>query len=146
MTTPTRVLIVGCGARKLPHPAPAADLYTGPLFRAARAYADAQGAPWWVVSARHGLVRPDRVLAPYDQRLRPSRADSFGTWPLSLHLHHLVRAMGPLVVEVHAGRPYVEAVRMAASMQEDDCAVLDPLQGLQVGQRLAWYAQRRGRP
>lgn len=36
-----RLLLIGCGARKLHYPAPAADLYTGALLRAVAPGADA---------------------------------------------------------------------------------------------------------
>jgi len=60
------LILVGCGARKLAHAAPAKDLYTGPLFRAARAYAEAHADAWYVLSAKYGLVHPDRVIEPYN--------------------------------------------------------------------------------
>ena len=63
------VLLIGCGKTKLPHPAPARDLYTGPLFKARRAFAERSGLPWLVFSALHGFVEPDRVLHPYDWRM-----------------------------------------------------------------------------
>lgn len=46
-----RVCIVGCGASKAAAPREARDLYTGPLFRAARAHVERLGYPWWVLSA-----------------------------------------------------------------------------------------------
>ncbi|WBB94101.1 DUF6884 domain-containing protein [Verrucosispora sp. WMMC514] len=71
--------VVPCGGAKLPHPAPARDLYVGSLFRhtlaaaeqSARLDGEAAGLPARVLilSALHGLVEPDTVLAPYDQRM-----------------------------------------------------------------------------
>jgi hypothetical protein len=59
------IALVGCGASKLTRRAPAQDLYTGTLFRAARAYAE-QHDHWYILSARHGLVDPEMELDPYD--------------------------------------------------------------------------------
>src|SRR5262249_3487912 len=42
-----RAILVSCAATKLDHPAPAADLYTSPLFIKARSYAEASGHPWF---------------------------------------------------------------------------------------------------
>lgn len=71
--------VVACGARKGSAPAPARDLYTGSLFRhvlkgveaEAKATARDLGRPVTVLvlSAAHGLVTLDEVLAPYDVRM-----------------------------------------------------------------------------
>lgn len=65
------LVVIGCGAGKLDHPAPAAELYTGTYFReclaTARAIADPESIR--ILSAKHGLVRLDDVLEPYDVTL-----------------------------------------------------------------------------
>jgi|SRR5271157_1873567 len=74
-----RIALVACGATKLPRRAPAKDLYIGPLFRAARAYAETCCDHWYILSARHGLVDPEADLDPYDQSL-PSDNDELERW------------------------------------------------------------------
>jgi len=49
--------------------APARFLYTGDLFRASVKWAESWDLPWVVLSAAHGIVGPDQVLAPYDVSL-----------------------------------------------------------------------------
>jgi hypothetical protein len=70
--------VVPCGAGKLDHAAPAAELYTGSMFlhtlQAAAAHAEAviaDGRPARVLifSALHGLVELDTVLEPYDLKM-----------------------------------------------------------------------------
>jgi hypothetical protein len=70
--------VIPCSARKAAAPAPARDLYTGPMFTHTLAAAEAL-ARWdreqghetriLVLSARHGLVPLDAELAPYDCKL-----------------------------------------------------------------------------
>lgn len=67
-----RVVIIPCGAAKLDREAPAAELYTGSYHRAcARAAAalTATGGTVVILSALHGLVPLDRMLAPYEMRM-----------------------------------------------------------------------------
>lgn len=67
-----RVVVIPCGAAKLDRPAPAGQLYTGSFHRACRKAADALAQPGdtvLVLSALHGLVPLDRVLAPYELRM-----------------------------------------------------------------------------
>lgn len=64
--------IVPCGAEKAAEPVPARDLYLGSMFRQAFATATAAAGPAdrvLILSALHGLVDPDTVVAPYDVRM-----------------------------------------------------------------------------
>src|SRR5690606_20391996 len=58
-STPSDVILIGCAKRKHPAAAPARDLYASPLFRKGRAYAEHAEVPWFILSAKHGLVAPD---------------------------------------------------------------------------------------
>lgn len=70
---PNRLAIVGCGRSKLPFATPARDLYTGNLFRAARAHVEAEGVRWLILSAYHGLLNPSEVIEPYDWTMAERR-------------------------------------------------------------------------
>src|SRR5690348_17309313 len=65
--------IVPCGAEKADAPTAARDLYQGSMFRqafaTATAQADGPADRVLILSALHGLVDPDQVLAPYDLRM-----------------------------------------------------------------------------
>lgn len=190
-------LIVGCGAAKLDRAAPARELYTGSLFRAARAYAERSGLPWRILSAEHGLISPDKVIEPYDRHMktrfpwphgqkverrvlvRGIRPDglmgwvatgetkmTFGDtswWWLGLfwQLHGWLKAPkhedwerpddcvnlprgAQAVVEVHAGRLYVDAIERAG--REHGVTALAPLDGKMLGHRLQWYSRSNEKP
>jgi hypothetical protein len=74
----TDAVIVGCGARKLEWAAPARELYTGSLFRAASRHAERLGLPWRILSAEHGFISPDTVIEPYDRRIESRNPAPFG--------------------------------------------------------------------
>ena len=61
MSEVTAVLL-GCVSQKRDSPAPAKDLYRSQLWRRRRAYAEASGRPWMILSALHGLVDPEALL------------------------------------------------------------------------------------
>src|SRR3546814_7260194 len=67
--SPSPVFLVACVAAKLDRPAPARDLYASPWFQKARAYVERQGGAWFILSAKHGLIAPETVIAPYDETL-----------------------------------------------------------------------------
>src|SRR5690606_13413659 len=58
---PRTIALVSCVSSKEPHAAPARDLYTSALFRKARAYAERNADAWYILSAKYGLVDPNRV-------------------------------------------------------------------------------------
>ena len=64
------MVLVQCGAAKRAKPSRAEDLYTGGLFKAARACARRIGDSWFILSAKYGLLAPTRIIAPYDQKLK----------------------------------------------------------------------------
>lgn len=73
--------LVACSSQKLQHPAPARELYVSALFTKASAYAEQSCDRWYVLSAKHGLVRPETSLELYDMRLDNSRASpSIQSW------------------------------------------------------------------
>ena len=138
-----RLLLIGCGKTKASTPQPARDLYTGPLFRARRAFAERSGHPWLIVSGLHGTLAPDELVAPYDQTV-PTERNLRTQWALltGLTLGQRLTRIFPeppkqLIVELHAGRAYYEPlhwlwVRTAYHLEW-------PVQGLGIGKQLNFY-------
>lgn len=65
----SRVILLGCVKQKRERRAPARHLYISALWRGRRAYAEAGGQEWLILSAKHGLLDPDQIVAPYDVAL-----------------------------------------------------------------------------
>ena len=67
-----KIVLVSCSASKSPESSPARELYTGTLFKESLAYAEKlQPDAIFILSALHGLVRPDQLIAPYNVTLSP---------------------------------------------------------------------------
>jgi len=106
MAGSNRVLLLGCVKLKHERPLPARDLYRSPLWVRRRAYAEARGYPWLILSAKHGLVDPARRIAPYDLALSDLRAAARRRWGERV-VGALVERFGSIVdvvFEVHAVR------------------------------------------
>lgn len=58
------MFLVSCVGDKHSKPLPARELYRSDWFLKARAYVEAQGEEWFILSAKYGLVSPDQVIAP----------------------------------------------------------------------------------
>ncbi len=63
------VYLVSCVSKKRSSRAPAKDLYLSDWFIKARNFVEANGGPWFILSAEHGLVAPDDLLEPYEKTL-----------------------------------------------------------------------------
>jgi hypothetical protein len=65
------LVVVPCSGAKLDHPAPAGEMYTGPLHSLARQAADAltaAGGVMVVLSALHGILPLTQKIEPYDHQ------------------------------------------------------------------------------
>jgi hypothetical protein len=140
------IVLVTCVKSKGTRPAAAKDLYTSALFRKERAYAENAGVPWFILSAEHGLVAPNEWLSPYERYLADTTASyrsAWGGW-VAARLELLAGPLKGKVVEVHAGATYLDALRLG--LENLGARVVDPLHGLQMGQRLAWYGEIEAAP
>jgi hypothetical protein len=102
------LVIAPCGGRKLSTPAPAGELYVGGYHLACRRAAAVLTTPdrILILSALHGLLPLDRVIAPYD--LRMGQPGSITPAALRRQAEQLHLVDEPRVI-VLAGRAYTTA-------------------------------------
>jgi len=138
-----RVGLVSCSKSKLDHPAPARELYSpSHLFRGARCYVERTCDRWFVLSAKHGLVRPEQVLEPYDQTLdKASRAERrrWGDVVLAA-LETEVGDLRGITFEVHAGATYLN-FGLVDGLRARGAQVDNLVQGLRQGERQHFYKE-----
>ena len=126
------VVLVPCGKRKAAVPCAARDLYTSPRFDAMRQYAEARGDAWYILSAEHGLVAPDDVLAPYDLDLRKVRKPDRIAWAERVQARLLDVLPAEAEVVILAGMAYRE--HLVPFLRARGFSVAVPLEGLKSGQ------------
>jgi hypothetical protein len=140
MTELRRIGLVGCVKRKAGSPRPARDLYLSDLFVGRRRYVERTCSQWWILSALHGLVHPDDVLAPYDATLkdvgRPQRREWSRRVLASLDERAALR-WGD-VVEIHAGLEYRD-FGLREGLRRRGVDVVVPAEGMTLGRQLAFY-------
>jgi hypothetical protein len=134
-----RVVLLGCVKLKLEHPAPAKDLYISPLWNGRRAYAEASGSPWLILSAKYGLLDPEQSIAPYDIALADVNASARRAWGEQVveALQARFGSLEGMIFEVHAGEAYRTAI--APRLRELGASFEQPLLGLTMGRQLSWY-------
>ncbi len=138
-----RIGLVGCVKKKKGLAAPARDLYISTLFRGRRSYVEQSCSEWWILSAEHGLVSPDQVLAPYDVTLKDLGSPERRYWSRRVLVDLKLQA-SPVsgdVVEIHAGSEYRD-FGLVQGLQRLGCLVEIPTQGLRFGHQLRFYSEQ----
>lgn len=133
------VYLVSCVSQKRDTPSPAKDLYVSKWFRKARAYVEASGCPWFILSAQYGLVDPDQVIATYDKTLNTMPVAERREWA-SRVLAQLNRAVPRLArFVVLAGKHYREF--LLDSLRIRGVEVVEPLAEQRIGEQLRWLSR-----
>lgn len=135
------VFLVSCVSSKQDRPAPARLLYRSDWFVKARAFVEARGSRWFILSALHGVVAPDAVIAPYERTLNTMLVEERRQWAARVHAQ-----LAPLLAGRHrivflAGQRYREYV--APALARDGLQIEVPMEGLRIGEPLAWLSGRR---
>jgi hypothetical protein len=118
----------------------ARELYCSDWFTKARAYVEGQKGRWLILSAKHGVVEPDQVLAPYEETLYEKTAMERRTWAESVSASLKRRvARGDRVILL-AGAVYRE--HLVPLLKDYGCEIEVPMRGLGIGQQKAWLKQR----
>lgn len=128
--------LVSCVRKKGHRPAPAKDLYRSTWFVLARAWVEREAAPWLILSAKHGVVHPDTVVAPYDETLNTMRVAARRDWAdrVKLQMDEMLPDADDVVV--FAGRRYREFLEEHLRVRFSSVQV--PMEGLRIGQQLRW--------
>lgn len=134
-----QVALIVCGKRKDVAPQKAVALYQGELFRRSLAYALSRGVSQvYVLSALHGLLPADAVVAPYNLSLSDLSAPERRRWASRVlqaleRVEHISRTHFIIL----AGRNYRDHLVKRLSSYEV------PLEGLGIGEQLQWLGKAR---
>lgn len=133
--------LVSCVSKKAAAPAPARDLYLSDWFRKARAFVESRGGPWYVLSAKYGLVHPDEIIEPYDDTLTTMPISARKAWAERVARQLELEGFHARTIVVLAGRRYREFLMPTLQRMADTVEV--PMEGLGTGRQLAWLKDRQ---
>ena len=139
-----RCYLVSCVSAKRKAPSKAKDLYISAWFKKARCYVEGTGCPWFILSAEHGLVHPESVIAPYEKTLNAMHVDQRRQWAARV-IHQMKSALPPAdSIVVFAGAKYREFI--TEHLRSRFSEVLFPLEGLRIGEQLSWFSHNKKGP
>lgn len=140
----TTIYLVSCVSQKRELACEARDLYVSDLFRKARRYVEASGCPWFILSAEHGLVAPNQMIAPYERTLNKMRVADRRAWAerVVVQLAETIPDLSRVVFL--AGERYREF--LARQLEVREVAVSVPMKGLRIGEQLSWLGRHAPPP
>jgi hypothetical protein len=132
---------VSCVGQKLSTRAKAKNLYQSAWFLKARAYVETQQCPWFILSAKYGLIHPDDLIEPYEKTLNTMPRDARMGWAGKVFEQTLEWVALPAHITILAGKRYREY--LMPSLITIGYIVDVPMDGLGIGEQLAWLIKNQ---
>jgi cytoplasmic iron level regulating protein YaaA (DUF328/UPF0246 family) len=130
------IALVTCVSSKNKSPMPAGELYCSELFQKLSAYAKKNSDQWYILSAKYGLLPPEKVIAPYEQTLNKMSTKERRDWGRKV-MNDLRQVLSPGDhVIILAGIKYRE--HLIEPIRYMGCKVSVPMEGLRFGEQLSW--------
>lgn len=133
---PARVALVSCVKTKRATASPAGELYTSSLFVGMRSFAQRNADTWYILSAKHGLLRPDQVVDPYETTLKTMKKADRVAWAEQVQQQLLATLPTAAEVIFLAGERYREV--LTPFLERRGFTVRVPMAGLKMGRQLQW--------
>ncbi len=120
-----------------------AELYTGDLFKKRLAHVEARGLPWYVMSAKGGLIKPNTPQRHYDHTIDDLDELTRAAWHVGIAAQLIDdleddQRLSDLTVELHAGEDYCEP--LGSVLRLFGIKVVRPVEGLGIGEQKKYYA------
>ena len=133
----TSCYLVSCVGQKTQMPTKAKDLYVSDWFKKVRRYVEGTEAHWYILSAAHGLVDPETVIAPYEKTLNTMGVDERRAWARQVIEQMNLNLPVCEKIVVFAGSRYREF--LLDYLKQRAAKVEIPLEGLRIGEQLSWF-------
>jgi hypothetical protein len=128
-------VLVSCVGKKKSTAVTAKDLYQSEWFKKAKAYAETVGDRWFILSAKHGLLSPERIVGPYECTLNEM--------PIAERREWGERTTGEIEKEISGGRIVILAGEKYAEFLDLSKYYTErPMKGFGIGKQLAWLKKQ----
>lgn len=133
------ICLVSCASKKQDGSHPAKDLYVSDLFSKSVQYAERNADEWWILSAKFGLLNPDKIIGKYDITLNTMPISARKEWAEKV-FQDLMDVINPGdSVIILAGQRYVEF--LLPKLKAYGVTIDRPLEGLRIGEQLRWLKE-----
>lgn len=144
----TRYALLGCGASKRPGVLPARAKYDSSYFAEKMKFAETFCDRWWILSAEHGILRPETEIDDYDTHIGDLSEQEVDHWTRDVYV--TLRASDAKWVAcdqlyVLLGKQYINAIQDILDELEDlsvsPVEVVYPFEGTEgIGDQRSWLS------
>lgn len=146
-----RVMLIGCSKQKsvradgVKHPVAVRQFYNSPLFKKRVQLADQLGLSFYILSAKHGLLLPDRQIRYYDQEMGDLNKVNRAAWAPGVVVQWLEQLCDDddpkeWTMEFHCGELYAHP--LSSLLEIAGAKVEFPVAGLEIGDQLKWCNEK----
>lgn len=128
------VVLVGCGSAKQSGVNRGKNLYTSNYFTLKRLYAVDKGDEWYILSAEHGVLDPDDLVACYDRTMDDVDDDVWAEMVLDQ-----LPDVSDAEVVVLAGSDYLDPILPGLLRQAGKVSL--PTRGMELPERMSWLSE-----
>lgn len=142
-----KIGLVSCSKSKIEFRAPARELYSkSDLFKKALEYAEKNYDKVFILSAKHGLIDPDKVIEPYEKTLKNMTSLQRTIWQIKVfdQMKEEFDFKEVDAIYFHAGKAYRDLIEYTL----DNLKIKhhNPLSGLGIGKQKRWYLEKKKAP
>ena len=130
------VFMVSCVSEKRRFRSEARALYRSKWFRKARIYVESTGRPWFILSAKYGLVSPSDEIDPYSISLCDQPIAYRRAWAKRVRRQLAEKQVRADKITIFAGSFYREFLEDYLSNFARTVEV--PMKGLFIGDQYVW--------
>lgn len=131
--------LISCSKSKGGYRDLARNMYVSPLYRKSVMVTEEWGLSFSILSAKHGLLDPDRTIEPYDQTLKGASKQFKLEWARRVDEQIRNSKYGKKRLIVLAGDDYYAPLITAGA--DHPLNFFAPMEGLSLGNRLAFLNQ-----
>ena len=143
MRSMVRIGLISCVKLKQNSAAKAKDMYTSTLFKGMRYYIEHETERWYILSAKYGLLDPERTIEPYNKTLLDMNGFERLSWARTV-LDVLKKELPPpngSELVILAGEKYRE--NLIPQLKALGYSIVIPMEGLSQGRQLQFLNNYR---
>lgn len=135
-----KIALVSCTKLKQEYSCEAKDMYLpSQLFRKARNYIEQNNYDiWFILSAKHGLLKPTDIIEPYNITLNTMKKNEIVEW--SYRVYDQLCKFELYQVDFYAGEKYRKY--LISLLEEKDIICNIPMKRMGIGQQMQWLKER----
>lgn len=127
------IALIGCVKQKRNTACSAQEMYISPLFRKSYAYALRHAQKIYILSAKYGLLSPQKIISPYNETLNQKTEHEKKIWAAKVYAQMQQAGIHPDdEILFLCGENYCKYLRCIYQNS------VEPLRGLPMGKRLKW--------